>query len=358
MEVREQVPSQYQMIRSLHIENFRCFASARTGNIRRFTIVTGENGSGKTALLEALFVSAGGSQEICLRAGAWRGNELIIANTPSSASSVFEDLFHKFNVGAGLKISFEDTRKNRREIQIIADEEVVNIPFDSKLSESSLLSTGLRFYWKTPDGDFEPQIEVTPKAIRVSKVVNPYPMIMLNQLTFQSPVENAQRYSDLSTKNQEKAVIETLQGIFPQVEDLSIQVKGNSPILFAKVKGVDRKMPLGLVSAGIHKFLAILLAITSTPHGAVLIDEVENGLYYKLLTPMWEMLMKHCIENKCQLIVTTHSKEFLDSLAPLIARNEQDFSLLRTEWKNGEATISSFSGKEFAAAIESGFEVR
>jgi len=68
--------------------------------------------------------------------------------------------------------------------------------------------------------------------------------------------------------------------------------------------------------------------------------------------------MKHCIENKCQLIVTTHSKEFLDSLAPLIACNEQDFSLLRTEWKNGEATISSFSGKEFAAALKNGFEVR
>lgn len=358
MEVRKRISSQYQMIRSLDIENFRCFARVRAGNIRRFTIVTGENGSGKTALLEALFVSGGGSQEICLRAGAWRGNELIIANTPSSASSVFEDLFHKFNVGAGLKISFEDTRKTRREVQVVADEKVVTIPFDSKLSESSPLSTGLRFFWKTPDGDFEPQIEVTPKEIRVSNVVNPYPMIMLNQLTFQSPIENAQRYSDLSTKNQEKTVVETLQGLFPQVEDLSIQVKGNSPTLFAKVKGVDRKMPLGLVSAGIHKFLAILLAITSTPHGAVLIDEVENGLYYKLLTPMWEMLMRHCIENKCQLIVTTHSKEFLDSLAPLIARNEQDFSLLRTEWKNGEASISSFSGKEFAAALENGFEVR
>ena len=272
---------------------------------------------------------------------------------------MFEDFFYKFNVGAGLRISFRDSRKLEREVRIVADmEEVLSIPYDSKFSEPSVISAGLRFLWKTPEGDFEPQIEVTSKEIRFSKSVKPYPMCLLNQHTFQSPTENAQRYSNLSTKNQEKTVIDTLQELFPQIEDVSIQVKGNSPTLFAKVKGVDRKMPIGLVSTGIHKFLAILLAITSNPNGAVLIDEIENGLYYKLLTPMWEMLMKHCEDNKCQLIVTTHSKEFLDSLAPLIAGREKDFSLLRTELENGAATISSFSGKEFAAALESGFEVR
>lgn len=347
------------MIRTLEIENFRCFANVKLNDIRNFTIVTGENGSGKTALLESLFVAAGASPEIYLRAGAWRGNDLINLGAPSSAISMFEDFFYKFNVGDGLRISFKDSRQSKREVRIVADmEKAVSIPFDSKFSESSVLSPSLKFLWKTPQGDFEPQIEVTSKGIRISKSANPYPMILLNQQTFQSSIENAQRYSNLSTKNQDKTVIDTLQGLFPQVEDLSIQVKGNAPTLFAKVKGVDHKMPLGLLSAGIHKFLAILLAITSTPDGTVLIDEVENGLYYKLLVPMWKMLMKHCRDNQCQLIVTTHSKEFLDSLAPLVAGNENDFSLLRTEWENGEATISSFSGKEFAAALESGFEVR
>ena len=347
------------MIRTLEIENFRCFANVKLNDIRNFTIVTGENGSGKTALLESLFVAAGASPEIYLRTEAWRGNDLINLGAPSSAISMFEDFFYKFNVGDGLRISFKDSRQSKREVRIVADmEKAVSIPFDSKFSESSVLSPSLKFLWKTPQGDFEPQIEVTSKGIRISKSANPYPMILLNQQTFQSSIENAQRYSNLSTKNQDKTVIDTLQGLFPQVEDLSIQVKGNAPTLFAKVKGVDRKMPIGLLSAGIHKFLAILLAITSTPDGTVLIDEVENGLYYKLLTPMWNMLMKHCKDNKCQLIVTTHSKEFLDSLAPLVAVNEKDFSLLRTELENGEATISSFSGKEFAAAIESGFEVR
>ena len=272
---------------------------------------------------------------------------------------MFEDFFYKFNVGAGLRISFTETAKRKREVRIVAGmEEVLSIPYDSKFSEPSVRSAGLKFLWKTPEGDFEPEIEVTSKEIRFSKSVNPYPMSLLNQHTFQSSTENAQRYSNLSTKNQEKTVIDTLQELFPQIEDLSIQVQGNTPTLFAKVKGVDRKMPIGLLSAGIHKFLAILLAITSNANGAVLIDEVENGLYHKLLTPMWRVLMKHCKENKCQLIVTTHSKEFLDSIAPLVSANEEDFSLLRTELQNGEATISSFSGKEFAAAIESGFEVR
>ena len=347
------------MIRSLDIENFRCFASVHLDDIRRFTIVTGQNGSGKTALLESLFVAGGGSPEIYLRTGLWRGNdEIIIPGEQSSAASIFEDFFHQFNIEDGLRISFKDSIRGKREVHIILDpEEMVHFPVDSKLSES-VLSPGLRFLWNTPEGDFESHIEVTPKEIRIPKSHNTYRMVFLNQRTAMGSRQNAERYSTLSKKNQEKSVLKAISELFPQVAGLSIETRGDSPTIFAQVDGVDNKMPIGLVSAGIHMFLSILLAIISTPKGAVLIDEVENGFYYKLLTPMWKMLMKQCKENNCQLIVTTHSREYLDSIAPLIAGNEKDFTLLRTELEHGRANVSSFSGEEFAAAIDSGFEVR
>ena len=164
------------------------------------------------------------------------------------------------------------------------------------------------------------RIEVTPKEIRMPKSHNTYPMVFVNQRTSLDPRGTAERYSTLSKKNLEKAVLDAISQLFPQIVGLSIQTRANSPAIYAQLEGIQNKMPLGLVSAGIHRFLSILLAITSNPRGAVLVDEVENGFYHKLLTPMWRILMKQCKENNCQLIVTTHSKEFLDSLIPVIVR--------------------------------------
>ena len=358
-EAREKSPSRYQMIRELEIDNFRCFSRVRVPDIRRFTVITGENGSGKTALLESLFVAGGGSPEIYIRTGAWRGNdELIISGEQSHNTSLFEDFFHKFDVEGGLRISFNDSNRGKREARIVlVREDMVRLPLDSKLSEPALLS-GRKFIWKTPEGEFEQQIEVTPKEIRMPKSHNTYPMVFLNQHTSLASRGIAEQYSTLSKKNLEKSVIDAISPLFPQIVGLSIQTRANSPAIYAQVEGIQNKMPLGLVSAGIHRFLSILLAITTKPRGAVLVDEVENGFYCKLLTPMWRILMQQCKENNCQLIVTTHSKEFLDSLIPVIAGNENDYSLLRTELENGKATVSSFSGEEFAAAIDSGFEVR
>ena len=107
-----------------------------------------------------------------------------------------------------------------------------------------------------------------------------------------------------------------------------------------------------------NKFIAILVAIGFAQNGVVLIDEIENGLHYKIHTPMWEAISDFAIQNNVQVFATTHSQEFLEAIAPLASKNGSDYSLLRTERQNGEVQIENFSGKEFAGAVESGFEIR
>ncbi|MFZ0862026.1 MAG: AAA family ATPase, partial [Candidatus Sulfotelmatobacter sp.] len=43
--------SEYVMIESLTIENFRCFEKTTISDLRRVNVVVGNNGAGKTALL-------------------------------------------------------------------------------------------------------------------------------------------------------------------------------------------------------------------------------------------------------------------------------------------------------------------
>ena len=249
-EARKNIPSRYQMIRKLDIDNFCCFASVTVPDIRRFTVVTGNNGSGKTALLESLFVAGGGSPEIYIRTGAWRGNEeLIIPGDQSFNTSLFEELVHRSDVEGGLRVSFKDSNRNKREALIVLDqEEVVRLPLDSNISESFLLP-GLTFIWRTPDGECEQRIEVTPKEIRIPRSRNSYRMVFLNQRTSLASRENAEQYSTLSKKHLEKDVLDAMSQLFPQVVGLSIHTRANSPTLHAQVEGIQNKLPLGLVSA-------------------------------------------------------------------------------------------------------------
>jgi Fe-S cluster assembly ATPase SufC len=48
----------YQMMQSFEIANFRCFEKISLTGFRRINVVTGSNGSGKSALLEAVYLGA------------------------------------------------------------------------------------------------------------------------------------------------------------------------------------------------------------------------------------------------------------------------------------------------------------
>jgi Fe-S cluster assembly ATPase SufC len=346
------------VIRSLDIFNFRCFKTSNLDNVRRFNILTGTNGSGKTALLEAVFIAGGGSAEIFLRTNAWRGQN-IIGITPSSLLPLFEDFFHQFDSAAGLRIKFRDSSGDQREVQItVGQSSVVNLPFDNRASESTV-SRELNFTWKTPKGTIESKIEVESNGtLRLAQPEDVFPIAFLNQATAGGSKDNADRFSAISAKNLEKPVEAAVNRIFPQVTGLSVLTSTGVGTIHAAVRGVNRKIPIGLVSSGISKFVAILVSIAWAERGIVLIDEIENGLYHKLFPQMWREISEFARENKTQIFATTHSKEFLEAIAPIVDKGEKDYSLLRMEKQNGESTITTFEGKQFAGAIESGFEVR
>ncbi len=46
-------------------------------------------------------------------------------------------------------------------------------------------------------------------------------------------------------------------------------------------------LPIPMVGEGMNRLLSIAVAIANTEHGVVLIDEIENGLHYSVMTKVW-----------------------------------------------------------------------
>jgi recombinational DNA repair ATPase RecF len=94
---RDFANSGYLMIRSAEIRNFRGFRDLKLSGFRRINIVVGDNSSGKTALLEALFLASGASPQVAAKLRAWRGYNPELAGSPDVLmEALWRDLFFDF----------------------------------------------------------------------------------------------------------------------------------------------------------------------------------------------------------------------------------------------------------------------
>ena len=354
------------MLNSVKVENFRCFKRLEVGGLKRFNFVVGEGGSGKTAFLEALFLAAGGNPEIYLRLRNWRGfGDIRLAGTRESFESLFADLFFEFRQQDGVIIRLNDTTSGDRQLRIFyALDEPFNLPLRGRLGPETgtFFIHPLHFKWKAGEKTVDSKIYVEEGQIKISGNQDVYPIYMVSPQTQSLPF-NAERFSDLSKKNSQKPVVEAMRQLFPALDDVTLETVAGSVMLYASVRDLARKIPVAVLSGGMNKYLSIILAIIANPGGVVLVDEIENGFYYKFLVPMLRNILTLCEEHNVQLIASTHSYEFLQSVSEIIDEDDKDelqehVTLLRISRVSGESTVKAIRGLSFRSAVEQGLEVR
>lgn len=358
-----------QMAKSVQIRNFRGFRDADLPDCRRINVVVGENGSGKTALLEAIFLAAGLSPELALRARQWRGTEPTeTRGSPKQISqALWGDLFFEFKDPghASIRLAGEPFL-HARELQIQFGEPrdiVIQLPRKkgtAYLEKKSARSEQLIFRWNLPNGDTHKSVAVLEDGrLKITAA----PESPLNAAFFASTLnpsnlETAMRFSDLSKTFRTEALIESFRAQFPEVEGISIELSGGQPMLHASMRGQKHKFPVTILSGGMTKLIALLFAFPAMEGGIMLIDEIENGFFYKRFPLVWRALLDFGREYDVQIFASTHSLECLRSAAALADKSPDDFSLIRTVRTEGRCQVRQFSGGEFVSAFEADLEIR
>lgn len=177
--------------------------------------------------------------------------------------------------------------------------------------------------------------------------------------TWQANLQQAAVWlSQLRISGRASDIIDVVAKQFNEITDLSPEVPYNVPTIYASMKYRARKMPVSLVSSGINKFISLIIAIKTQRSGVLLIDEIENGMYYKGFQAFWEALHRFSIDNNAQLFVSTHSWECLKAAAEVNEKFPDDFSLVQLSQEGGISTARNVKGEDAANAIEHGIEVR
>jgi ABC-type multidrug transport system ATPase subunit len=142
------------------------------------------------------------------------------------------------------------------------------------------------------------------------------------------------------------------------IDDLSIEMAAGTPMLFGRVDWSVAKLPIAAVSGGLNRLAPMLFAVANHPKGAIFIDEIEDGFYYRKMESIWSMLLGLAESYESQVFASTHSLECIQAAANVARSDPGKFSFIRVIKKENKSVLHEFSGSDFATTLEAGFDPR
>lgn len=359
------------MYKTFTINNFRGFKKFQIKNLEKVNLITGVNNIGKSAFLEALWIHQGGNNpSLGIRVEQKRSMQI-------SFDEFLLDLFHNFG-NQEIQFTSIDVSDEKRKTIISQEQQTTqHLPLndngDSDLvkeesSEGGTLShSRIKFEYIDENNQsysasvFLARDQKSPEnkiGINIHKAVSRPLGVFMTPEGRVNPVENAERLGKLLSSKKQKPIINILQLIEPKLMDLDIIPINGTPVIHGDI-GEDRLIPLPLLGDGMNRVCSYALAISRAENGIVLIDEIENGLYYSIIEKVWKSLAKLAIKNNVQLFATTHSEECIKSAySAFIESSNYEFKLHRFDKINDQIAVTSYTLDELGPAIEQGLEVR
>lgn len=352
------------MIDSLEIKNFRCFESVKVTGLSRVNVLVGRNAVGKTALLESLFITSGASPELVFRVKGWRGlPRFEISNERAAYQALWKDLFFTFDETRNIRIVLGKggTEVRGLEISYASPQGVLLPPTGLASSLDVIPIIPIVFRWRTASGQeavAEPKFTKDGFKVAAAPETLPLPAVFFSSANLPSPEESAGWFSQLSIQGSDRELVDSVREVFTFVEDLSIQVAAGAPAIYATLRHLSEKVPINLVSSGLTKLLAIVLAIIQKKGGLLCVDEIENGFHHEALVAVWKLISRFAEKYDTQIFASTHSAECLEAATKGISEPKSLLALLKLERTNGRSTVKRFSGEALRSAMVEAVEVR
>ena len=347
-----------EMINGASVHNFRALRDVTLSDCRRVNIIVGANASGKTALLEALFLASGGSPEIVSRFKAWRGLEQNVGG-PLPADYIFRDMFSSFDKTLTIKIDLDVEPAGKRSLRIFYnDQNVVTVPGYNPAVVPQFVPCPVTFQWS--DGQ-NPATEIIPLVGSLGGVqIHKSAPFERENYFFSagnnySSQETANRFSALSQAYKHEDVVRIFREEFPDIQDLGVEIFQGVPALAASLKNNRQKFPLSLISGGVNKLATLLCCIQNQDNAVLFVDEIENGFYFQRFQSLWRHIYNLSVKNNAQIFASTHSAECLEAASAIATEHPDDFSVMHMD---GNRQLHPMSGKQFVFAVEQNIEIR
>lgn len=342
-------------IKNIEIKNFKCFEDFKAEGFGRVNLIGGKNNVGKTAFMEALELYLTSTDTFSL---AFSLHNLVRRRQSSNRRERYFELDFMYKDSTKLELSV-----NNKKISVEYYDE-----FDGHV-EDVLEENHL-------DLNYEPSLKLSvngnQKTFPINRVIDRPPMIRRpsesrNELkvnfissTTTEEREIATLYGKLVDLNKEDFLNKSLQLFDHNI--IALKQKATDRDIVLKLLLKDQELPVLLSSLGegINRYIAIICAIWASKDGFLFIDEIENGIHYSNYDKLWELVLKISEDAKCQLFITTHSKECIESYARVSKKLEDKNISMITLARNldGKLKALELDAEMFYYELKQNHEVR
>lgn len=143
-------------------------------------------------------------------------------------------------------------------------------------------------------------------------------------------------------------ILEVMRGIMPWLEDITTRYTTDKRLgLYFKERGIGQLWYADEVSDGAIKTLSLLTAVADPRSHLVVLEEPENSVHPWIVKRVYEFCAE--IGKRKQLVITTHSPLFLNSLSP-----GQVFVVSRHDFATNIEALSSLMDNELIQELQLG----
>jgi AAA15 family ATPase/GTPase len=358
----------------LTITNFRGFDSLKIDGFSKINLFVGKNNSGKTSVLEAVFLLLGMSNpmlpnNINLFRGVNNINLLKLAelNLQNNTAKQLRYLFHNLSLENHPIFygKFSDTMERQLELSPIFQQNDF-LKDISSLSIPNISGIELSFSFKTKQSrnqSYKSAIVFGENGILSQTLPKNYHETL--NATFLAADQRERgtlsRLSEIVKRKGGDAILHTLQSAFGE------NILGFQPLedgIFFNLKDVEEYVHIAVMGDGIRRFLDIVTSVFEKPNSFICIDEIENGLHYSIYKWLWKNLITFSNQNNAQLFITSHNIETLVCLKSVL--EEEQFASMQeyirvfnvSPTSNSGHKVYKYSFEGFKDAIEHETEMR
>ncbi|MEL4896032.1 AAA family ATPase [Crocosphaera sp. Alani8] len=379
------------MIRDLSIKNYRCFEDFKVDGLAQVNLIVGNNNSGKTSFLEAIYILLDKSYyykfhnkiTTLINSLKLRKEYLSLISEDSRESKTMKlylirHLFHKYQINKTIDIFCNndffrkvqitnlklEKSKSKNLHLLTTDDECFKVNYEFKKSNTENKNTrGQAFYEINQQGTY---IQETPENTNQTRLNGIERLILYTPDSIFMPLNYD--YLDDIEKNwdliqltpKEDKVIEALKIINPDIERIGFTVSQYTKQIRLKIKGERQPIPLSSMGQGMNRILGLITTAVILENGVLLIDEIETGLHYEAQTDMWRLLIKTAEELNVQIFATTHSWDCICAYQEALEdmENQSVGKLFRLDDKYGKLRAVEYKADEISIAVDQGIEVR
>ena len=304
--------------------------------LERVNLITGKNNTGKTALLEAIYLCCGSKTNQDDLHRMFR-----TAAEPGGVEDFWNWSFYNGETSQGAEISAEVMAEKNQTIYLKRELQPRH-PTDRHF----LSIQGVNAFQEAQQGTqgYKPRFRVISFSTRPKQ-----------------PTQDAVDYSAAAKKGDgEERIQNLLREVEPRLKKIRAFQIGNSAhsLVYADI-GLRELVPVTQLGQGFNRLLNIYSSIIATDSQICLIDEIENGLHHSVLREVWLGLSAVARQANVQIFATTHSWECAVAAHAVFREHEPyDFALHRLERVHGEIQAFTYDRETLDAVDALEMEVR